>query len=223
MPIKPNYKTLMIQYTIYILAFIGASCLLFSLIIPFLKDNYKPIHHRITELYQYQIDPYNLIISVFFGFLGIYIAYQANLIAQRTLEQNRPKIILKDPSIKNGENSITVFNDGNFEAKNLNIFYKNHQNSKIKEISYKDIYISPASGIKLFFENGEDQAIIIIYQNAQTDKVYLFGGLAILDREFVVSFSSSSAITNEQFIEFLKFSKNKSYYAVKQWILNFLD
>jgi hypothetical protein len=175
----------------------------------------------IGGLNDYQIDPYNLVISLFFGLIGIYIAYQANLIAKRTLEQNRPKLVLKDIVSRNGINSVSLYNDGNFEASKIFIFYKNAKQRKISLVNYSEIYLSPATGVNISFKNSEDQAVLILYENPLTKTIYLTGQIIILDRNEVKSFSDDSVITNEDFVDVLKLTRTKKdILYISNWISN---
>jgi len=215
-----NHKTIIKQYATYILAFVGASYLLFSFIIPFLADNYKPLHRRITELYQYQIDPYNLIISIFFGFLGIYIAYQANLIAQRTLEQNRPKLEFTNIIGSDAGIGFALLNSGDFEATNIKIYYKSENDSKIVFFEKENILLSPNTSVFYEFPTKHIRSVIVLYQNALTLKTYILAGDIIFGSKISGPINLNSPIKSDKFEKILILSRNQNIKSISSFIEN---
>jgi hypothetical protein len=166
------------------------------------------------------IDPYNLVISLFFGLIGIYIAYQANLIAKRTLEQNRPKLVFSN--IKGGENVICFYltNLGNFEAKGITVFYKSKNDSRISRYNKSNIILSPESSILFNFKDKEYRSVICVYQNNLTDTVYIVSANILFGNGSYTPLDDSTAIKNEDLEKVLSFASNHSYHEILQYIEN---
>jgi hypothetical protein len=175
--------------------FLGFAIVIYLLLIPLLSETtiYLPLQY-VQDFYQktenYNYDPYTLIATLFLGFVALIFTKKQSEIATLTLEQDKPLFSICEIQRENNELILQIENKGSADAKNICFFYDQGEGICCLE-NLKDSIFQASNKYSVYFDLEEKNSkedvvilsLIITFQNANTNRPYIFGGNIIFDKK----------------------------------------